>query len=240
VSRRNDMGRIRLYLRLLINGEFVAKTREVMMTGLTYEFHVGELFQVKLFTMPTSIQLEVVLSGLKDRVVDVIDLEVPGTHVKALTSASQLIKEYPFSNQEFNLKKLKAQGKEPPNKQPEGEEGKKEPQADIKGEVSAKAEWRGEGPEMPPVRAENLFKRQAVTKNRKEYTEEEQERMLMRELYIDVNDPRNEKIIRFLRETKNEFLKRLLEEDAKNPLHDMEPFRHKLIKARLSDPNFSE
>jgi len=30
--------------------------------------------------------------------------------------------------------------------------------------------------------------------------------MLLKELYIDVNDPRNEKIIKLLKETKNEFL----------------------------------
>lgn len=42
--------------------------------------------------------------------------------------------------------------------------------------------------------------------------------MLLRELYIDVNDPRNERIIRFIKENKNEFLIRLLDEDSKNPL----------------------
>jgi len=34
--------------------------------------------------------------------------------------------------------------------------------------------------------------------------------MLLKQLYIDVNDPRNEMIIRVLKETKNEFLVRLL------------------------------
>lgn len=29
---------------------------------------------------------------------------------------------------------------------------------DIKGHIYIKAEWKGEGPEMPPMRSENLFK----------------------------------------------------------------------------------
>ena len=81
-----------------------------------------------------------------------------------------------------------------------------------------KAEWKGEGPDMPPMRSENIFKQRKAEKVRLPYTEEEQERMLLRQLYIDVNDPRNERIIRFLKETKNEFLQKLLLEDSKNPL----------------------
>jgi hypothetical protein len=39
--------------------------------------------------MPSSIQLEIVIGGaFKESLVDVIDLEVPGSHVKALTSAA--------------------------------------------------------------------------------------------------------------------------------------------------------
>jgi len=42
--------------------------------------------------------------------------------------------------------------------------------------------------------------------------------MLLRQLYIDVNDPRNEQIITILREQKNEFLVKLFKEDSKNLL----------------------
>jgi hypothetical protein len=60
--------------------------------------------------------------------------------------------------------------------------------------------------------------------------------MLLKQLYIDVNDPRNEMIIKVLKETKNEFLVRLLSQDSKNLLAGDEPFRHKLLKARNKDP----
>lgn len=62
----------------------------------------------------------------------------------------------------------------------------------------------------------------------------------MRQLYIDVNDPRNERIIKLLKETKNEFLLRLLREDAKNPVSALKPFRHMLLEARGKDPDLAK
>lgn len=64
--------------------------------------------------------------------------------------------------------------------------------------------------------------------------------MLLRQLYIDVNDPRNEAIIRLLRETKNEFLIRLLKDDARNPCSHLKPFRHMLLEARSKDPELAK
>lgn len=43
-----------------------------------------------------------------------------------------------------------------------------------------------------------------------------------------------------LKETKNEFLVRLLSQDSKNLLADDEPFRHKLLKARNKDANLAQ
>ena len=59
--------------------------------------------------------------------------------------------------------------------------------------------------------------------------------MLLRHLYIDVNDPRNQTVIKLLREQKNDFLKRLLDQDSKNLLTECQPFRHKLLQARVFD-----
>jgi hypothetical protein len=59
-------------------------------------------------------------------------------------------------------------------------------------------------------------------------------------LYIDVNDPRNERIIKLLKETKNEFLLKLLREDAKNPCASLKPFRHMLLEARSKDPDLAK
>jgi len=57
--------------------------------------------------MPSSMQLELVFSGLPEgKIIDIIELEVPGLHVKALTSSSYMFKELPFSKTLFEKRKL--------------------------------------------------------------------------------------------------------------------------------------
>jgi hypothetical protein len=89
------------------------------------------------------------------------------------------------------------------------------------------------------MKAENLFKQKAVEKIRKRYSRYEVLKIKNRDMYIDMNDPRNEAILRYLRETQNSFVKQLLKEDAKNPLHNIESFRHMLMLARKTDPAMS-
>ena len=64
--------------------------------------------------------------------------------------------------------------------------------------------------------------------------------MLLESQPIDVNDPRNEEIIKKLKTMKNNYLEKLLEDDAKFQLHDTESFRHKLLMSRIEDPNYSK
>lgn len=117
VSRRNNSMRIRAYVRLIINGKYVSRTKKAFLKWPNFEIEISEQFQVCLFTMPSSIQLEIVVGTFKEYLVDVIDVEVPGTHVKALTSASSLVKEINFSKFGFERKKLQkkyvAQSKKP-------------------------------------------------------------------------------------------------------------------------------
>ena len=109
---------------------------------------IFEQFQVHIFTMPSSIELEILIRG---NVVAIVDVNVPGEHVKALTCACQLVQKIDFS--EYNWK----QSQLPENKRIEATE--KQDETDIKGEIFVKAQWIGNGPKMPPIRSENLFKR---------------------------------------------------------------------------------
>ena len=56
---------------------------------------------------------------------------------------------------------------------------------------------------------------------------------------IDVNDPRWDNYIRYVEENGNSYLKKLLADDAKNNLANLEPFRHKLLIARRDDPELA-
>ena len=179
-----------------------------------------------------------------------MDLEVPGSHVKALTSAATLIKDLSFSKVSFEKRRnarkvakdraIMTEEQKTEDKKRRGLEEVKARETDTSGMIYVKTEWKGDGPDMPPMRQENVFRQSAPQKNRKQYTQDEQKRMILRQLYIDVNDPRNESIIRLLKETKNEFLIKLLKEDSKNPCHQLKPFRHMLLEARQKDPSLSK
>lgn len=202
-----------------------------------YEIDIYEVFHIQVFTMPSSIQLELVFSGLPcGKIVDVLEVEVPGLHVKALTSSSYLFKEIPFSKGIFEKRKLAL-------KKGEDEDAveltDQELEHDTYGHIQVKAEWLSRGGEMPPMKAENLFKQKAIEKIRKRYGTSEVIKVKNRDMYIDMNDPRNEFILRYLRETQNSFVKKLLREDARNPLSGIESFRHMLMLAKKNDPALS-
>lgn len=177
--------KVRAYVRLMINGRYVTRTRKAFLKWPNFEIEVGEQFQVCLFTMPSSIQLEIVVGTFKEYLVDVVDVEVPGYFVKALTSASSLVKEISFSKFKFDQKRLQrryqkdiqtstsaaalsdAQRKKKDiaeKKIKDNEELAR--RNDINGVMYLKAEWKGEGPDMPPIRSENMFKQRKAEKVR--------------------------------------------------------------------------
>ncbi len=55
VDRRNNAIRIRAYVRLIINGRYVTRSRKAFLRWPNLEIEITEQFQVYLFTMPSSI-----------------------------------------------------------------------------------------------------------------------------------------------------------------------------------------
>ena len=109
----------------------------------------------------------------------------------------------------------------------------------VEGSIFVKAEWEGFGDQMPPAKSETLFQLNQIEKNRNYYTKQEQFTMLQEQKPLDVNDPRNELIIKHMRNMKNDYLDKLLKMDAKFQLHDTTSFRHMLLEARNSDPQYA-
>jgi hypothetical protein len=68
---------------------------------------------------------------------------------------------------------------------------------------------------------------------------EQQLRQILDEKPVDVNDPRNEEVLKKLRGMKSDYLDHLLADDARFQLHEVESFRHKLLRSRFEDPNYS-
>ena len=93
-------------MRVIINGHYVTRSRKVFLKWPNLELDIFEQFEIYVFTMPSSIQLELVVGGLfSEQLIDVITVEVPGSHVRALTSAATLIRDLPFSKNSFDQRR---------------------------------------------------------------------------------------------------------------------------------------
>jgi hypothetical protein len=112
-------------------------------------------------------------------------------------------------------------------------------QTDIDGSIFVKAEWDGYGDQMPPARSESIFSVNNSDKNRNFYTKQEQHTIFQEQRPLDLNDPRNEDVIKNIQMMKNDYLDKLLKNDSRYQLHDMESFRHKLLKSRMNDPAYA-
>ena len=68
---------------------------------------------------------------------------------------------------------------------------------------------------MPPARSETLFQNMNTGKNRNTLVRADYNKLLREQKPIDVNDPRNEELLKSIRTMKNDYLQRLLTLDAK-------------------------
>jgi hypothetical protein len=184
-----------------------------------------------------------------NNIVDRIDLDVPGNHVKSLTSASRLLKEYEFGKRKHHIKQMSLRGNPDLGKDvklmtpaEKAYYDKQEPAMaanELDGTIFVKAEWEGFGEQMPPARSETLICSAGNEKNRRHFSKAEQHQMLKDQKALDVNDPRNELLLKEMSKMKNSYLDQLLLQDSKFQLHDVESFRHQLMDARKKDPSYA-
>lgn len=107
-SRQSSIKNLKMYAVLIINGRKVSKTNKVPISWPNFTFQIKEYFQVHIYTIPGSIQVELILcDGWRpDLTVDIVKVEVPGQHVKSLTCSSALVQRIPFSKIDFEKRKV--------------------------------------------------------------------------------------------------------------------------------------
>ena len=77
---------------------------------------------------------------------------------------------------------------------------------ELDGTIFVKAEWEGFGDQMPPARSETLICSAQNEKNRRHFSKTEQHQMLKEQKPLDVNDPRNELLLKEMSKMKNNYL----------------------------------
>ena len=94
-SRRKRLEAQRIALVLLVNDQEVARSKNAKLSQ-TFEADINEIFQLKLYSMPTSIRLRLLMGGRFKAALATIEVPIPGEHVYAMTSAAALTRELDF------------------------------------------------------------------------------------------------------------------------------------------------
>ena len=211
-KRRNNVNQTRIFLRLLVNNVYVARTRKQFIRWPQFEVPFMERFQLHVFTRPVDIEVQV-CTGLRwSRTIAKFKFEPPGLNVNALTSAATVFREENFIGDRQLPKLLDNEEKRV-----------------CHGSITIKSEWVGQSPDVPPVRFEDLSK----LKNYKSEELDEEKRKLVEAMHVDVNDPRNKTVLDYIKQLKSKNYEEALMADAKFPHYKYESLRHRLMSERF-------
>jgi hypothetical protein len=139
LSRRRSVQATRVFIRIYINGVYVARTKKAFLKWPQFEVYFGERFQIHLFTRPVNIFLEICTGFRWTRKIGIALVEAPGLNVNSLTSACEMYRNVTFMDSSSR--------------------------GQYSGKIAIKTEWIGKGPSVPPIRFEDLATlRKKITK----------------------------------------------------------------------------
>ncbi|MCB1160755.1 MAG: hypothetical protein KDK45_24855, partial [Leptospiraceae bacterium] len=270
LSRRRSIQKQRIFIRLLVNKKYVARTKKAFIQWPSMEADFQEKYQLYLYAKPSSIQLQIVMGFFFQKTIDTINVPIPGDDVNTLTSSSAIYQEISFrklakeQRKQADLEKKPRKTEKNQEKNQENEEAallqnkveengtkkfldKVVEMHPLEGKILYKGQWMSYGPRMPPRNLDYIQKsgqedaeNQALIPKGLREYETENPRYTDPGFHIDVNDPRNEGLFESLRNMKNKELRTLLEQEEKFPFFDIESLRQKLLKLRLSNPDLME
>jgi len=113
------------------------------------------MLQVYVFTKPSTIKLVILQASLVPKIIDTIEIEIPGEKSNTITSAGFVLKEAYFNQGRDDVRKsrystLVMQTNVNKHQQVEEDELERPKQAAFEGFISYRTEWAGFGPKMPP------------------------------------------------------------------------------------------
>lgn len=207
LSRRKSIQAYRVFLRILVNGIYVARTTKKFMKWPQFQVSFSERFQLHLFSRPVKIRLEVCSGFTFPKTLARMEFNPPGLNVSALTSTAKIYKKLEFESiQAINDPKVV-----------------QNLNRKIAGSITLKSYWEGQSDKMPPIRFEDLGampKKEVIEKGEIDF-------------FIDVNDPRNKDLVDDLRQKHNKAIQEMLRKDSLFPHHRFAALREIFMKERF-------
>ena len=105
IRRRNLLQKMRVFVRIVINGRYVARTRKSFIEWPSLDINFLEKFQIFLYSRPSSIKLQLVVGFRRFITLQTIEVPIPGETVQTLTSSNAIYREITFCKKAKSEKK---------------------------------------------------------------------------------------------------------------------------------------
>ncbi|CAK70738.1 unnamed protein product (macronuclear) [Paramecium tetraurelia] len=235
-ARRQTIRSFRVQLEIVINNQVVAQTRKVNLDWPSFEARIMEKLQVYVFTKPTSVKLRIWKVQLINKLIDEIEIELPGEKSFAITSTGFVLKEAYFAQGRKTIRDTRYQDLISQNNKALNYKSTEE---EFEGFISFRTEWPDFGPKMPPESLDMQY-HQLETKYEDELGDADDiEKMIVDEKYFDINDPRNEELFEKLTK-KQDKQTEVVSGECVVPYSNIKSKRQQLLKLKFVQPQLSK
>ena len=214
VARRRNITKVRYFVRIIINGQYVARTKKYFVEWPSFEINIHEKLQIFLFTKPSSIKAEVVMGTFTNTTVDVIDLDVPGELANTITSSGTIFREKKFAKDVSHLVKretnkiMKQREKELKAKQAqEKRENKAKMKEQAQKQKAEKARSKSPAKEEKKTEAQIRQDKERLEKERQEKIKKEAEEKAAKEVKLKKEEEDKKQIEQKLQEAAENVIK---------------------------------
>lgn len=126
----------------------VAQSKKVNLSWPRFQCEFKERFQVYVFTKPSTLKLQILHATLVPKVIDTIEIEIPGEKSHTITSAGYILKEAYFNQGREDVRKNRYNNLV---LNPGGDDTiYRDKGPAYEGFISYRTEWARYGPMMPP------------------------------------------------------------------------------------------
>jgi len=261
IQRRQNIMKLKCYLKIFINNIFVADTKKYPLLWPNFEINMNDLLQVNVFSRPTKIELELYIGNFTFKKVGRFEIEPPGVFSNSVTSSSTLLEEIEFSSQSDNKNfENKQEGENKLihsntlNLMKDSLQVNKEENEKLLDIPPGEKKPNNKSNKNAPIHVEKIYKGKILLKLewegvgpdmpptkmedkinliKKQKASKEQTSIMNRyDFPFDINDPRNVIYFEKMKKLKTEILLKYLNKEYMLPFYDVKSLRHYLLVKR--------
>lgn len=86
-TRRSFIQQEKYFLKVIINGNEVARTEKFFLQWPSYKVPIHEQLSITVYSAPYQVAVQIVKSGFINQVIDTVNLSLPGANSRTITAS---------------------------------------------------------------------------------------------------------------------------------------------------------